>query len=51
MNLDALKDYFNILGISKVSELGEGKGKPPTNDPQVFLGHLTPNTLMSTGSS
>jgi hypothetical protein len=39
--LDALKDYFNVLGISNVSELGEGKGKPPTDDPQVFLGHLT----------
>jgi hypothetical protein len=39
--LEVLKDYFNVLGVTNVSELGEGEGKPPTNDPQVFLGHLT----------
>jgi len=49
-SLDALKDYFNILGISKASELGEGRGKPPTDDPQVFLGHLTPNVPIPTNT-
>jgi hypothetical protein len=39
--LDTLKDYFAILGIDDVSQLGEGAGDPPNEDPQVTVGHLS----------
>jgi hypothetical protein len=35
----ALQEYFNALGVSKVSDLPDGVGSPPTDDPQVFLGY------------
>ncbi|KAG1874103.1 hypothetical protein C8R48DRAFT_769482 [Suillus tomentosus] len=39
--LDALKDYFSVLGINDVSELGEGAGNPPNEGSQVTVGHLS----------
>jgi hypothetical protein len=44
-HLDALKEYFNVLGIETVAELTAGIGEPPTDDPQVFLGHLSISIL------
>jgi hypothetical protein len=38
--LDALAEYFQLLGVENVSELGDGSGRTQTSDPQVFLGHL-----------
>jgi len=39
--LDALKDYFLVLGIDNVSELGEGARNPPKEGSQVTIGHLS----------
>jgi hypothetical protein len=39
-HLQALDDYLNLLEVNKISELPKGKGKPPREDPQVFLGAL-----------
>lgn len=36
----ALKDYFEVLGINNISELRDGSGQPPLDDPQVFLGAI-----------
>jgi hypothetical protein len=39
-HLAALQEYFDILDVGGVSELIEGDGLPPTDNPQVFLGSL-----------
>ncbi|KAG1897254.1 uncharacterized protein F5891DRAFT_1192199 [Suillus fuscotomentosus] len=39
-HLAMLQEYFDVLDIEHVSELTEGNGLPPTDNPQVFLGHL-----------
>jgi hypothetical protein len=39
--LDPLKDYFLVLGIDNVSELGEGARNPPKEGSQVTIGHLS----------
>jgi hypothetical protein len=39
-HLSALQDYFDVLGIENVSELTEGNGAPPMDNPQVFLGGM-----------
>lgn len=39
-DLHALTSYLELVGVDKVSDLPKGKGKPPTDDPQVFLGSL-----------
>ncbi|OBZ70684.1 Transposon Ty3-I Gag-Pol polyprotein [Grifola frondosa] len=38
-HLDALKSYFEALGIESVAQLPDGVGQPP-DDPQIFLGGL-----------
>jgi hypothetical protein len=38
--LQALLSYLEVLGFNSISELTTGKGKPPQNDPQVFLGNI-----------
>ena len=48
-HLQALTDYFDLLGISQVSQLPKGHGMPPPDDPQIFLGSITP--LSSVNSS
>lgn len=40
--MGALKEYLEILGIEKITELGEGQGRPPEDDPQIFLGLIEP---------
>ena len=34
--------YLELLGINEVSQLPTGKGKPPQDDAQVFLGVISP---------
>jgi hypothetical protein len=41
--LNALAEYFQLLGVKNVSELGDGSGRMQTSNPQVFLGHLFSN--------
>ena len=43
-HLQALTDYFDLLGVSKVSKLPNGLGRPPVDDPQLFLGLISPET-------
>ena len=40
-HLQALESYLELLGIDNASKLPSGKGKPPQEDPQVFLGALS----------
>ena len=37
-HLQALTDYLDLFGANKISKLPKGTGKPPQNDPQVFIG-------------
>ena len=37
-HLQALTDYLDLYGESKISKLPKGTGKPPQDDPQIFLG-------------
>ncbi|KAL0950224.1 hypothetical protein HGRIS_010211 [Hohenbuehelia grisea] len=39
-HLQALKSYFEALGISDISQLQNGTGVPPGEDPQVFSGSV-----------
>lgn len=41
-HLDALTEYFDLIGVSKVSKLPQGKGTPLSDDPQIFVGPLSP---------
>jgi hypothetical protein len=40
-HLQALTDYFELLGTTRISNLPPGTGTPPAEDPQVFIGALT----------
>ena len=40
-HLQALDTYLELMGIDSASKLVTGKGKPPQEDPQVFLGALS----------
>ena len=40
-HLQALDDYLELLGARKISELSKGKGNPPWEDPQIFLGAIS----------
>ena len=40
-HLQALDAYFNLLGVKNAAELSAGKGNPPREDPQVFLGAIS----------
>ena len=40
-HLQALTDYLDLIGISKISKLPPGSGQPPVDDPQIFLGALS----------
>ena len=40
-HLQALTKYLDLLGKKSIKELAEGTGKPPLEDPQVFLGALS----------
>jgi hypothetical protein len=39
-HLHALQQYFDLLGIANISQLPEGEGKPPLDDPQTFIGNM-----------
>ena len=36
-HLQALTDYLELLRVAKISKLPPGKGRPPQDNPQVFL--------------
>jgi RNase H-like domain found in reverse transcriptase/Integrase zinc binding domain len=40
-HLQALETYLELMGVENASNLITGKGKPPHEDPQVFLGAIT----------
>ncbi|KAJ7506356.1 hypothetical protein B0H11DRAFT_2272188 [Mycena galericulata] len=40
LRLNALQDYFEVLGISDISELTEGRGKPPPEDAEFLASQL-----------
>ena len=42
-HLQALTDYLDLLGVKRVSKLLPGSGQPPADDPQIFLGALSPH--------
>ena len=42
-HLPAFEEYLDLLGVDNVSKLKAGTGNPPPDDPQVFLGALTPS--------
>ena len=50
-HLQALTDYMDLIGVKKISKLPKGTGKPPANDPQVFLGSLDPHFSSDHSSS
>ena len=39
-HLQALDDYLDLFGKSKIKKLPKGTGSPPQDDPQIFLGDL-----------
>ena len=40
-DLQALTAYLDLLGFDRIADLPLGDGKPPQDDPQVYLGNLT----------
>jgi reverse transcriptase-like protein/aspartyl protease len=38
---EALSDYLELLGVSEISQLQEGTGQLPEDDPQLIIGSLT----------
>ena len=39
-HLDALPIYLDLLGVDSVSKLPKGQGRPPKDDPQIFIGSI-----------
>jgi hypothetical protein len=39
-DLQGLTTYLDLLGINDISKLPKGDGKPPIDDPQVYLGTI-----------
>ena len=53
-DLQALTAYLDLLGFDRIADLPLGDGKPPQDDPQVYLGNLTcahPQHLSATSPS
>jgi len=40
-HLQALETYLELMGVESASKLVTGKGKPPREDPQIFLGGIS----------
>ena len=40
-HLQALEDYFNLMDIISMLHLPSGRGNPPQDDPQIFLGAMS----------
>ena len=36
-----MTEYLSVMGIEKIGDLLEGTGRPPSNDPQIFVGFLS----------
>jgi hypothetical protein len=50
-HLQALTDYLDLLGVSRISKLPIGQGRPPVDDPQIHLGSIIPcSSIDSTAS-
>ncbi|KAG9222581.1 hypothetical protein CCMSSC00406_0000541 [Pleurotus cornucopiae] len=47
-HLEALRRYFETLGICNIEELPRGSGTPP-NDPQIVLGCIKPASVTDDG--
>jgi len=43
-HLNALKEYLDLQGAENIDSLCPGKGNPPRNDPQLFLGSILDET-------
>ena len=43
-HLQALTNYLELLKVVKISKLPTGRGRPPSDDPQVSLGSIVPDT-------
>ena len=44
-HLQALTEYLDLLGLMQISQLRQGPGWPPIDDPQIFLGSITPSPV------
>lgn len=44
-HLRAFVDYLKLLGVDDVSRLPAGRGNPPQDDPQIFLGAISHDLL------
>jgi hypothetical protein len=44
-HLQAFDAYLELMGVDNASKLVAGKGKPPQDDPQVFLGVMSLNSM------
>src|ERR1700761_3983243 len=40
-HLRALEDYFDLLGVANALQLPNGRGNPPQENPQIFLGGMS----------
>ena len=40
-NIQALAAYLELLGVDNIKDLPKGKGSPPHEDPQIFLGQIS----------
>ena len=43
-HLRALSDYLELQGVDNVSKLPKGRGQPPVDDPQVYVGAMQPSS-------
>ena len=48
--LQALTDYLELLGVRKIAKLPKGTGRPPQDDPQVFVGSIAVALPLSVSS-
>ena len=39
-HLQALTEYLDLLGVKTTSKLSKGAGKPPQDNPQIFVGAI-----------
>ena len=46
-HLQALTDYLDLLGLTQITQLPRGTGRPPSDDPQIFLGSIAPSLVPS----
>ena len=47
-HLNTLTKHLDLLGVSKISRLPHRKGLPPMDDPQIFIGSISPLLTNST---